>query len=342
MEKSIVMLPKPEVINQHIQRYFPSLNAFRERYLSIFFPNTETVPNHYAYICPICVNTGLAFLEECYLDTKADFTLDHFPPESVGGKQTLLVCKKCNNEAGLGFEGSLKQKIEDMSFDNLVGSSKRKMKTTISNVKGSYPGLLTVREDGTFGIDFKASDKIHSPFLDQWIENSKGDYNWTAEVTYLVADETKVSKSLLKAAYLYCFQYWGYGFSYSNTADNIRMILKGETEYPLKNPSFWLGKIAKTVDRFPLGLCYITAENYFKCYCVNMQIINKQTRHNEIACVLIPGPKKVDWKEMVRIQQLLESEPDLQVSFAHVMGNSASDNIFNGYEQSWTYLFPNQ
>ncbi|WP_316763653.1 HNH endonuclease [Pedobacter aquatilis] len=335
------MLPKPEVINQHVQRYFPSLNANKEKYLSIFFQSHETVPDHFAYICPICVNTGVAFLEEYYLDTNADLTLDHFPPESVGGKQTLLVCKKCNNEAGGGFEGALKQKIEDISFNNLIGSSKRKMKTKISAVKGNYPGILSVRNDGTFGIDFKASEKVHAPLLDQWVENSKGDYSWTAEVTYFVADEDKVSKSLLKAAYLYCFQYWGYGFSYSNTADNIRKILSGDMEYPLKNPSFWLGKIAKSIERLQLGLCYVTAGDEFKCFCVNVQIIDKQTKHIEVACILIPGPTKSDWDELVRIQTILDKEPTMQVSFAHVMGNRAGDLIYDGYERSWTYLFSN-
>jgi hypothetical protein len=332
------MLPKPEIVNQHIQRYFPSLKANREKYSRIFFSNTKIVPDHYAYICPICVNTGLAFLKEYYLDTKADFTLDHFPPESVGGKQTLLVCKKCNNEAGGGFEGALKQKIEDISFNNLIGLSKRKMKTKISAVKGNYPGILSVRDDGTLGIDFKASEKIHAPLLDQWIENSKGDYDWTTEVAYHIADENKVSKSLIKAAYLYCFQYWGYGFSYSNTADNIRRVLRGEADYPLKNPSYWLGKVASTVKRFPLGLCYLKAAEEFKCFCINMIIIDKQTNHREIASVLIPGPSQEDWRDLAGIQNILDGEPTMQVSFAHVIGYSANDNIFDGYEQSWQYF----
>ncbi|MBN8786641.1 MAG: hypothetical protein J0I84_06085 [Terrimonas sp.] len=29
-----------------------------------------------------------------------EFSIDHLPPESVGGRYKVLTCKKCNNEAG--------------------------------------------------------------------------------------------------------------------------------------------------------------------------------------------------------------------------------------------------
>jgi hypothetical protein len=332
------MIAKPEILKQHLFRYFPSLNAYQKKYLNIFFQNSDAVPEHIAYLCPICVSTGLAFLEEFYLDTNPEFTLDHFPPESVGGIETIYVCKKCNNEAGLGFESSLKQKVQDISFNNKVSSAKRKIKTKISTIKGNYPGILLVREDGAFAIDFKASEKVHAPLLDQWIERSNGDYNWTAEVTYLVADENKVSKALLKAAFLFCFQYWGYGFSYSHTADSIRKILNNEMQYPLRNPSFWLGKFASTVERIPLGLCFILHPVELKCFCINMVLVDRQTKHREIATVIIPGPNQEDWEDLIRIQTILDDEPTIPVTFAHVMGNSPANDIFDGYERSWEYL----
>ncbi|MES2418551.1 MAG: HNH endonuclease [Bacteroidota bacterium] len=332
------MLPKPEILLPHLQRFSPSLQPYRSKYLGMFFNGTEKTMDHWPYICPMCISSGLLLLEDHYRDTGSEFTLDHFPPQSVGGKQTILVCKSCNNKAGLNFEGALKQKMEDISFDNMVGSSERKMHTKISAVDGRYAGLLSVRKDGTFGIDFKASSKVHAPLLDQWIENSKGDYNWTAEVSYFVADESKVSKSLLKIAYLYCFQYWGYGFVYSNTAENIRNILDGNGEYPLKNPSYWLSKAAKMVERFPLGLCTITAPNAFKCYCVNIVLQNKQTKHEEIACVILPGPSTDDWEKLKEYRAVFDNGLTLQVAFKHVEGFGISNDIFDGYEKSWQLL----
>jgi len=49
-----------------------------------------------------------------------EFSLDHYPPESGGGFQTMLICKKCNNEAANLYKFSLKEKIYNMAFNNKV------------------------------------------------------------------------------------------------------------------------------------------------------------------------------------------------------------------------------
>jgi hypothetical protein len=55
------------------------------------------------------LKSGIIVEESICLGLHAEFSLDHFPPESIGGFQTLLVCKKSNNEAGKLHDFSLKQ-----------------------------------------------------------------------------------------------------------------------------------------------------------------------------------------------------------------------------------------
>ena len=47
------------------------------------------------YICPICLTSFV-------VDALADGRLssEHVPPKSVGGKELVLTCKRCNNSAG--------------------------------------------------------------------------------------------------------------------------------------------------------------------------------------------------------------------------------------------------
>jgi hypothetical protein len=332
---------KLETLTKYFLRYTPSLNNFKDKYVDLFFTDANNVPKHFAYVCPICVTNGIVVLENGTIyDTNAEFTLDHFPPEAVGGKLTLLVCKKCNNEAGAKYENSLKEKMENMSFSKKIPTARSKTKSQISNVKGNYPSVLTIRKDGKYEISFKPSERIHAPLLDQWLDNSKTHHNWTANITIPFADEAKVLKALLKTAYLFCFHYWGYEFAYSHTASQLRKVLNDEIEYPLKNPSFWLGDIAKSgkVPKFPLGLCNITNPLELKCFVVNIHLLDQETGYDNIVGVIIPGPSPEDWHDLNRIHLILDKESTMDVTFAHVTENSVSDGIYNGYTQSWNFL----
>lgn len=332
---------KFEILKTPLLRYFPSLTNFQDKYLSFFFTAPDQVPNHYAYVCPLCIKNGIILCEDgTSYSTNEEFTLDHFPPEAVGGKSTVLVCKKCNNEAGAKYENSLKEKMQNMSFNKKVGSAKLKAKSQIKDVKGNYPTILSIRKDGTFEISFKPNEKSHAPLLDKWLDNSKTDHNWTAEVTIPVADENKVLKALLKTAYLFCFHYWGYEFAYSYTADQIRKILNDETEYPLKNPTFMLGDIAKSgqIPKLPLGLCQIIAPQELKCFLVNIHLIDKETGYDDIAGIIIPGPSNEDWDDLKRMYLILSKDPTINVTFNHVEGNSVADGVYYGYTKSWNAL----
>jgi len=50
-----------------------------------------------ALICPLC-------WEETSFD---DLTPDHFVPESVGGKDTILTCSRCNHDHGSRLDSHL-------------------------------------------------------------------------------------------------------------------------------------------------------------------------------------------------------------------------------------------
>jgi hypothetical protein len=197
--------------------------------------------------------------------TGVEFSLDHLPPESVGGFEKVVVCKVCNNFAGTNYEASLKQKFEDMSFNTRTPGATAKAKSAIRNVPGRYSSKVTIRPEGQFDISFKPNPKAHVPHLDKWLAESPNDPTWTADVTMPYADETKVSRSMLKAAYLYCFTAWGYEFAFSYTGSKIRRIICYTDEYPLKNPSFWLGGTTAPGAKLPVGVCYLFNNPELRC-----------------------------------------------------------------------------
>lgn len=71
------------------------------------------------YICPIC---GIEFPINSLDD--GTLTLEHVPPRKMGGKELVLTCKKCNNNAGHGIESDLCIRQELHNFKNSIIDNK--------------------------------------------------------------------------------------------------------------------------------------------------------------------------------------------------------------------------
>ncbi|MDY6856806.1 MAG: HNH endonuclease, partial [Thermodesulfobacteriota bacterium] len=57
------------------------------------------------YVCPIC---GTEFLSDA-IDS-GDLTLEHAPPESLGGRAITLTCVKCNCPAGSSIDAAMRNR----------------------------------------------------------------------------------------------------------------------------------------------------------------------------------------------------------------------------------------
>ncbi|MFD5518634.1 HNH endonuclease [Streptomyces sp. NPDC127066] len=64
------------------------------------------------YACPCCL---FAF-PYAALEAR-NLTIEHVPPESLGGKAMLLTCKRCNNDAGRDFDSHAQKRAE---FQNMM------------------------------------------------------------------------------------------------------------------------------------------------------------------------------------------------------------------------------
>ena len=83
----------------------------------------------------------------------------------------MLVCKKCNNDAGASYEKSLIDKIAQVSFNKRVPNSLVKTSSNISDIKGWHHGALNVDETGQIHYQVKNKGKQKLRELSEW-ENS--------------------------------------------------------------------------------------------------------------------------------------------------------------------------
>jgi hypothetical protein len=310
---------QPNIVRAHYRDFFyPSLINYPELYFSIF-PKYRDDPNRpIAYLCPICLKNGFISTTEIGIEWTSEFSSDHYPPANVGGKHEVLVCKKCNNDAGGQYENELVKQMAIRSHNKEIPGATLDVRSTISSIKGNYKIQINIMDDGKHGIVYKPNEKSKIPLLDNWLEESKTNFDWSAAITVTDADETKVSKAMLKAAYLFCFEKWGYEFVLSNTGENIRAVIMGEKIYPLKMPSLWLTDNLKGVALKP-GVYWLSKPDDWQKFIVVMELNDLKTGYKDIVGIIIPGPEIEAWADLTRIHLILDADQGNVLTFNEIV-----------------------
>ncbi|HMG14037.1 MAG TPA: hypothetical protein VK590_01250 [Saprospiraceae bacterium] len=193
------------------------------------------IPQKYVgnYICPIC----LGHFSPGDLDQKNrsnPLTLEHTPPENVGGKANILTCRSCNNAAGTQLENHLKIRLDEMANKRFLPNVETPVK--IKKDTETYQGIMTVDENGSMSITHTIS-KNHPVKLNDFIKSLDPDSKnpqIILEFPDLNIDLDKVEYTILKAAYLLLFEKFGYIFILDPIYNKLReQILNPEKRiYP--------------------------------------------------------------------------------------------------------------
>jgi len=130
------------------------------------------IERHVAYLCPLCINNAIMIMSPTSQKASSLFTDDHYPPESVGGRKTILVCEKCNKEAGHKYDVALKQHLMSLSFSKRIPGSIIPIQSIIPGV-GKFNGAMVVDEKGTTLIKMQKNEKDKIPPLEKRNEDSK-------------------------------------------------------------------------------------------------------------------------------------------------------------------------
>ena len=180
------------------------------------------------YICPICLGI--------FRDREA-LTLEHVPPEAVGGKALCLLCKPCNNGSGHSTDAALHERAEAAQVLR-TGQSRRFLKLKIEELAlngtierkddGSEVQLATGRNDPAKVEEFLRRMRNSEPGaqLQVWYPNRFNDH--FAMVGYL------------KVAYLYAFAKFGYGYILRPCLDSVRLQIREPSKKTIWK--WWLGR----------------------------------------------------------------------------------------------------
>lgn len=171
------------------------------------------------YGCPLCMNPYTLQGAE----SGEGLTLDHAPPQCIGGRLGVLVCAQCNHRAGRQFERDAAARERTEDFRHALRGH------------GSYTGWAVLRVGdlmvnaelrfGPKGNQVRIPRKRNHPnvhgVLDEWAKVQR----MPDEVKVTLRDRYRswaADVTLLKAAFLVAFAQFGYEYAYNERLVQVR------------------------------------------------------------------------------------------------------------------------
>lgn len=188
------------------------------------------------YICPLC---GKGFTRR---DLKERvLTLEHVPPKSLGGKELLLTCKRCNNTAGHRVDSALhaRQSLHDLIEALRHGSARYqgRVKLEIGSEKLNFD-LLAKGEDGQIELTPAGNNPTAMTRWESQMKRYVDENTWNGQQFNITPVHNRFHQWLskvgdLRIAYLLAFAAFGYRYAFNKRLDPIRDQLDNPEERKL-------------------------------------------------------------------------------------------------------------
>lgn len=284
-----------EIWQEHLSLYSKTLVHHSDQVHNLLLDEHKNVTIGNIYICPLCVRHYFVNTKN-RIQGNAEFSLDHVPPQSVGGRYKLITCKKCNNDSGI-FESALEKTlnfaIDKQNPNNLfIRNVQVEDPRTGKSIKGDL-----IHKDNRTEIFFDKTIKEFNPNYVEFLSDLPNKAKLKLGIPLF--DTEKVEKALLKSAYLLCFIWWGYEFVLSENGTLLRRAIHGEIKYPVR---FQFHKSEST----PTEVCLLNYESKRVAFLVNIAL--KGIDAKTTACVVIPNPTVNGWSVLEEVRKLLETD----------------------------------
>ncbi len=315
----------------HLKTYSHTLFEYIEHCIPLFSPDTKILSPYHLYVCPLCLQNYFAESKNGIIGN-AEFSLDHLPPESVGGEFQIITCKRCNNKAG-EYEAELQKLIDFGSKpDKKYGSIFPKM--TVKNKEtGETFHAIVQHTPGTTSISFKEEAKKYNEDLKEFLVKLHSGKLKSLELFVPSPDLQKTTKAILKSTYLLCFAWWGYEFVFSKNAEMIRQVLNDQIEYPTRIPTIWKRSKEDSVSQ---GISIVSKDGNREAFVVSFWL--KGNNENFIASTLIPNPTEKGWEKLFELDKFVKQK-ELTEFQATTIPRTV---IRNGYSIAWNIIFPEE
>ncbi len=240
---------KPEQLRRELFKEY-SINWKLVRHHYDFKELENTIADNFkeALTCPLCMRVFNA--KALDQNSEIPLTLEHLPPEELGGKPLILLCKQCNSKTGHDLDVKLLEYLKVKPFNTRQANSSIKLKNTTlkSNsvdIKGT--AILKRLNENMFSLNMDLQDEYR-------LERMKLiDYENELQIIYKPHSNPSIDQihiGLLKIGYLSAFYKFGHSFILNPNYDLVRSQIlnperpilpsKGVLTNTSINPGFYL------------------------------------------------------------------------------------------------------
>lgn len=200
----------------------------------------EDPPHHRrVYMCPLC---GRFHPRECI--DNGELTLEHVPPDSIGGRALVLTCARCNNGAGTDLDWHA---ADELKAREVLSFTRGESRITLD---GEVNGLLRIPDPKSlhFVVDRQRSNPVAFDDFFARLERRLTTASRSLErpsplFSFWVPtrhDNRRANLSYLRSGYLMAFALFGY-----------RLVL-GRSYLPVRRQLRHIGE--PIIPRLPIGI----------------------------------------------------------------------------------------
>jgi HNH endonuclease len=174
--------------------------------------------------CPICLTAYERTVDDA--GNVSGLTLEHVIPDSVGGRETTLTCKACNNDLGskLDAQFSKQIRVEGGLRANAWQPGKIRLRGAAEGDAGAV-AEFRVDADGSFHVSATRCNDIVAERLKAFFNRKIADTSGIVLRLDAGISESRVMAAVAKAAYLGLFCDWGYQYILMPSLDRVRVAI---------------------------------------------------------------------------------------------------------------------
>ena len=269
-----------------------------------------------SYICPLCLR--IFRLAQLGNDINKYITLEHIPPENLGGKPLILTCKDCNSNCGHDLDVYLRNELEHRE-----GKYFNDPKGYVSKFEyggNSVNAILKEDENGVVNI-FIENEHNHPSVVDRFIESTKT-YDGDLEIpgSFKLGNHRRktevVDVAILKSAYLYAFYKFGYKYILRTNLNAIRKQIMHPNEKVLP-PFYLLLNESHIPDIIPDDVYSATIDEE-KVLVVILTFNLSSSNHLHRFATILPMPNTKDLDLYNRLKNISETKGEIEVKFVRI------------------------
>jgi hypothetical protein len=201
----------------------------------------------------------------------------------------------------------------------------------INKSTGDRWPVRIIKTESKVDLIFDEKAKLHNEKVKKFLSELHNGEHPQLLIFVGSPDLDKISRALLKSAYLICFAWWGYEFVFSKNTELIRKVFKKELVYPTRIPTVWQ-PLKGAEDPVPPGVSIVSKDGERLAFVVTIHL--QSSAENFQADILIPNPTANGRQKLTELDKFATDNPP--IAFEAMMIPPMVSRI--GYSVTWNVV----